>query len=250
MTTTAVKAPTSILSKIGNPSAKIAKSDATGQYLTGIVYLAPYKLSGHNVCPTATPACIAGCLNTAGLGGVFGSIQRSRIARTKYYVNRETRGAFIAQLKREIMRLIRKCDKVGVAPCVRLNGTSDIAWERTTDIIHSFPAVQFYDYTKDSNRMMAYIRGEMPENYHLTFSRSEENQAQCEQILALGGSVAVVFSKAIWIAVTTAGEWRGFPVFNGDVTDLRFLDPTEHIIALYAKGKARNDQSGFVVRQF
>jgi hypothetical protein len=38
----------------------------------------------------------------------------------------------------------------------------------------------------------------------------------------------------------------GFPVYNADHTDLRFLDPVG-VQGLYAKGKAKRDDSGFVV---
>ncbi len=34
----------------------------------------------------------------------------------------------------------------------------------------------------------------------------------------------------------------------GDKTDLRFTDPKGVIVGLYAKGKAKQDASGFVVR--
>ena len=39
----------------------------------------------------------------------------------------------------------------------------------------------------------------------------------------------------------------GLTVVDGDNTDIRHLDPKGAVVALYAKGKARNDQSGFVV---
>jgi len=40
--------------------------------------------------------------------------------------------------------------------------------------------------------------------------------------------------------------YNGLPVFNGDESDLRFLDPQGVIVGLYAKGKAKKDTSGFV----
>jgi hypothetical protein len=39
--------------------------------------------------------------------------------------------------------------------------------------------------------------------------------------------------------------YNGLPVFNGDESDLRFLDP-KGVVGLYAKGKAKKDTSGFV----
>ena len=35
-------------------------------------------------------------------------------------------------------------------------------------------------------------------------------------------------------------------VFNGDESDLRFLDPKGVIVGLYMKGKAKKDNTGFV----
>ena len=58
-----------------------------------------------------------------------------------------------------------------------------------------FPNVQFYDYTKSVSRMLKYLDGGLPSNYDLTFSRSEDNDAECDIILAEGGNVAMVFKK-------------------------------------------------------
>ena len=50
--------------------AKTVKGRKKG-YLTGIMYLAPFKLSGYQVCPMAEIAgCVGDCLNTAGHGGM------------------------------------------------------------------------------------------------------------------------------------------------------------------------------------
>jgi hypothetical protein len=45
---------------------------------------------------------------------------------------------------------------------------------------------------------------------------------------------------------TNYGVDMEMPVFNGDESDLRFLDPKGVIVGLYAKGKAKKDTSGFV----
>ena len=57
---------------------KMAKGEAHG-YKTAILHLAPYDLSGKNVCPKATKGpggCIAPCLNTSGRGQM-GSVQKA-----------------------------------------------------------------------------------------------------------------------------------------------------------------------------
>lgn len=231
---------------LGNP--KTAKGEARN-YLTAVLHLAPSTLSGYQVCPKATAGCIASCLNTAGRGGIFkkgetsNTIQRARIRRTVAFF--ENRDAFMADIVADIERAIRYAGDNGLVPVFRLNGTSDIAWEKIRcvrkgveyrNVMDAFPAVQFYDYTKVLGR-------HTPANYHLTFSRAESNGADTGKAIAAGINVAVVFaSKALPEA------WAGVRVVNGDESDLRFLDPAGVIVGLYAKGKARKDTSGFVVR--
>ena len=101
--------------------------------------------------------------------------------------------------------------------------------------------VQFYDYTKGFSRMRNYLNGKMPSNYHLTFSRSESNQAHCEIIAELGGNVACVFRNEL------PKTWQGMRVINGDESDLRFRDPKGCIVGLVEKGRAKKDESGFVL---
>ncbi len=216
--------------------AKTRKGESRG-YLTGILYLAPSDISGRNVCPFASPACHAACLYSAGRGA-FSNVQRSRIEKTKaYFANK---ALFLSTLGDNISALIAKSTKESMRPAVRLNGTSDIAWERS-GLMDQFPAVPFYDYTKNPLRFAQFLAGKLPKNYRLTFSRSETNEAQCLEFLAKGGNVSVVFRKSL------PATWNGYPVVNGDETDLRFLDPRGVVVGLVAKGKAKADVSGFVV---
>lgn len=213
---------------------KTRKGEKHG-WLTGILHLAPARLSGHNVCPMASKGCAAACLNTAGFGGIFPGVQRARIAKTKLFFSDRT--AFLAILAGEIAQWQLAAKAKGMRLAVRLNGTSDIAWERF-DIIQRFPDVTFYDYTKIPNRVMT---NTLP-NYHLTFSRSESNEEQAKLLANLGHNVAVVFSK------TLPKTYWGKRVVNGDLTDLRFKDPKGVIVGLTAKGRGQTDKSGFVVR--
>jgi hypothetical protein len=224
-----------LLTVNGNP--KIAKGDKQGQYLTAILHLSPANLSGFEVCPKRSEGCTASCLNTAGRGGIFKSIQDARKAKTLFFFN--DRNGFLAQLKKEIAAFERKCAKLGVKPAVRLNGTSDIVWEQF-DVIQAFPNVQFYDYTKIAARFR--INWMLPKNYRLTFSLSENNQKDAEMVLENGGNVAAVFRTK-----EMPPAWLGARVVNGDATDLRFLDPSGVVVGLSAKGKAKKDQSGFVI---
>ena len=221
-----------ILLGLGNP--KTSKGESLG-WLTGILHLAPGSLSGFNVCPMASAGCLAACLNCAGRGAMD-LIQRARIAKTVRWF--EDRPAFIVDLYRDVEALVRKAKREGLRPCVRLNGTSDIPWERVLpQVFTDFPAVQFYDYTKRPGRW------ELPSNYHLTFSRSETNGREARHELEHGHNVAVVFDL-----IPASLAYKGFPIFEGDDSDLRFLDPPGHIIGLTAKGPAKHDLSGFVVR--
>jgi hypothetical protein len=58
-----------------------------------------------------------------------------------------------------------------------------------------------------------------------------------------GANVAVVFRDKDTIPTSFAGS----EVLDGDKDDLRFLDAPRRIVALYAKGDAKKDSTGFVV---
>src|SRR5210317_898103 len=206
------------------------------KYMTAILYLAPAKISGFQVCPFADN-CKENCLNTAGRGQM-NSVQLGRINKTKwYFLERPT---FMAQLHKEIKRHINRCERLGYKPAFRINGMSDLKIENM-GLIENYPTAQWYDYTKNPIRMKKYIDGKFPSNYHLTFSLGSSNKKEAKEILKAGGNVAVVFRnkklpKTFW----------GHKVFNADKTDLRFKDPKNVIAGLYAKGKARYYNTVFV----
>lgn len=218
-------------------NAKTAKNEQFDQYLTAIMHLAPSTLSGYNVCPKASAGCAAACLNTAGRGR-FDSIQLARLNKTKRFF--EDKENFKNDLIKDISALARKAKREGKKPVVRLNGTSDIQWEKISimlgkNIFELFPDVQFYDYTKIFTRLLS----DLPSNYHLTFSASESNEAECLQALELGFNVAMVFDSI-------PSNYKGHAVISGDDHDLRFLDKANSIVGLKAKGDAKKDKSGFV----
>jgi hypothetical protein len=226
---------------VGNP--KLLKGQKKG-YLSSVLHLAPADLSGKNTCPKATAGCKAACLNTAGRGGIFKKgestnvIQQARIRKTKMFF--EDRRAFLNELTVEIVKTIKSAEKKNLIPVFRLNGTSDIAWEKYEvisgkNIFQMFPDVQFYDYTKIVGRKVKHIP-----NYHLTFSKADGNDMDVRLAASNGMNVAAVFHKL-------PETYIGRPVINGDETDLRFLDPKGVIVGLKAKGKAKKDTSGFVV---
>lgn len=220
-------------------NAKTIKSDKASDYLTAILYLAPADtVAGINVCPMAVIAgCREACLYTAGRGA-FNSVQQARIKKTMMF--RDNRDGFMRTLIADIEEAIRKADKLGKRLAVRLNGTSDIAWENIRidgdTLFEVFPDVQFYDYTKLPGR-------KVPSNYHLTVSYSNANTAYAEKVQTSAKNWAVVFSDKDRIP----SEFNGRKVIDGDATDLRFLDPAGVVVGLYAKGQAKKDNTGFVV---
>ena len=227
------------LLSVGNP--KILKGMKQG-YMTYILHLAPADVSGYNTCPKATAGCKAACLNTAGRGGMFKKgettnvIQKARIRKTKMFF--ENREAFLAILEDDIRKAIKQAEKKGLIPVFRLNGTSDIAWEKY-GIIQKFPNVQFYDYTKILGRKVNGLA-----NYQLTFSAADGNDLDVRRAIKEGYNIATVFG--IKKSQPMPETYEGMPVFNGDDSDLRFLDPKGVVVGLYAKGKAKKDTSGFV----
>lgn len=229
-----------------NADAKTSKGEKIG-YLTGILYLAPYKtIPVYNTCPMAHIAeCGNACLYTAGRGK-YNNVQQGRINKTKWFY--ADKNGFMLQLVKNIKSLKNKAIKSGLIPLIRLNGTSDIKWENIdfeykgkqyNNIMQLFPEIQFYDYTKIPNRQ------NLPANYDLTFSYSGKPafSKYVNQAIDNNMRLAVVFRDKKKIPA----EYMGKPVINGDNSDVRHIDPQGVIIALYAKGAAKKDYSGFVV---
>jgi len=224
-------------------NAKIVKGEKLG-YITKGLHFSPANKSGHEVCRWRTKGCTMACLDTAGRGQM-NMIQDSRIAKTKLFF--EQQFDFLAKLQKEIASAIKSAKKKEMKAVFRPNLTSDIAWEsvffdeeKSQTIFDKFPETQMYDYTKSFGRMAQFLNGELPKNYHLTFSRSENNQKLVEMVLEMGGNVAVVFRNQL------PKTWKGYEVINGDENDLRFLDKKGVIVGLIEKGLAKKDETGFV----
>lgn len=233
-------------------SAKAVKAQGFG-YLNAIQYLAPASLSGWNLCPHATESCVAACLGWfSGQAAMvshelqLNSVRKSRIEKSKRFMT--DRKAYMADVVKAAEKVIRDAHKAGLLPAIRLNGSSDIAWEGVAvirdgvtyrNMMEAFPEAIFIDYTKSAAR----LRRKLPANYHLTLSYTGENEKECRDALAAGFCVAVVFGGAF------PETFLGAPVIDGDAHDLRHMDPAGSIVGLKPKGaKAKKDQSGFVVR--
>ena len=226
---------------------KTVKGEKLG-YRTYILYMSAFKQNskGINVCSHASAGCAASCLVGSGMGGMYTAVQQGRINRTEFFL--KDRVGFLFQLKSEIERAIR-LNKGKAIPVFRLNGTSDLPYEKYRvfegkNIFEVFPDVQFYDYTKNWLRFDKVL----PSNYHLTFSRSETNHFKAMELLKRGVNVAMVFDKL-------PETYGGFKVINADETDLRFKDEKGVICGLKYKkmtGKGANNalafESGFAIR--
>lgn len=227
---------------------KVAKNMKQG-VLSSPLHFAPFNLSGFNVCPQASAGCIKACLHTAGNPAYMDQKEKARLEKTRAYFG--NRKAFVALLAFEIEALLIKAEKLGMTAGVRLNATSDIPWERVgvevngkafSSLMSAFPTVEFYDYTKTTKRALQWASGFMPSNYHITFSKSEANDSDCEKVARAGGNIAVVFSGNL------PESYLGLPVIDGDSHDFRPIDGKGVVVGLKAKGKAKSDESGFVVR--
>ena len=227
---------------------KLSKGEALG-FLSAGVHLAPARLSGFQTCASASKGCASACLNSAGMGA-FNSTQVARIKKTQWLFN--DRPGFMAALVKETQRIMRKAFRKDMTPAYRLNLTSDVRWElipvtvdgiEYANVMEAFPDRQFYDYTKHRNRIG---KANIPKNYHLTFSRSEDvSLEECVEMIDAGTNVAVVFN--VPKDKPLPATFMGRPVIDGRVTDLRFLDPAGVWVGLSALGKGKKDATGFVV---
>jgi len=247
---TSYKAPKNLLS---TKNSKTIKGEKLG-YTTYIMYLAPHTQNskGKNLCSHASVGCAKACLFNSGAAR-FNQVQLGKMNKTEYFL--ADRKAFLNQLVNELTK-IEKLHKAVVGDeqigrtgkvvrykkfAVRLNGTSDIPFENikivdNKNIFELFPNVQFYDYTKNPKRVV----NNKYKNYHLTFSKSENNMEDCLDLLEKGYNIAMVFNKV-------PKTYLANLVIDGDEDDLRFLDRKNSIVGLKAKGDAKKDKSGFVI---
>jgi hypothetical protein len=212
---------------------------------TFILYLSSFKdnSKGVNVCSHASPGCAASCLVHSGFGGIYPHVAAGRRNKTEYFLH--DRKGFMEQLDFEITRA-KRLNKGKFKLAVRLNGTSDLRFENFAvrdgkNLFELHPDIAFYDYTKNHLRFNKIL----PKNYSLTFSRSETNGDHVRKLLDRGHNVAVVFD-------TLPKTYLGYPVINGDLNDLRFMDKKNVVVGLKYKKMtnkgATNVTNDFVVK--
>ena len=222
---------------LGSATYKMSKSKKF-KHLSEILHLAPSNIGGVNICPNSSPECIKLCLNTSGRGQM-NVVQKSRLNKKYYFL--ADRLKFLNHLDKEIKLSYARAKRKGFKYTVRLNGTSDLPFERYKlenglNLMDNNPNVQFIDYTKITNRLFQ----KLPKNYNLTFSQSEINLNETKEIIKSKYNVATVFRNKL------PKKWLGRKVINGDKHDLRHLDPKKVVVGLIAKGKAKKDFNGFV----
>jgi len=224
-------------------SSKIAKGLKYDE-MTFILYLAPAKMSGYEVCPMRSEECTAACLNESGHNRIDihdNTINKARIAKTKLFFKQ--RDFFMRWLQDEIIAAKKKAAAAGMKFSVRLNGTSDLSPEQFhlngKNILEIFPDVQFYDYTKVPKRIQLTKKYS---NYDVTFSYSGTNGVDCMNALLQDVRVAVVFEEL-------PESFWGYPVIDGDAYDMRYLDDTVIVGLKYKKVRNKLDQekSKFVI---
>lgn len=241
---TQVKNSVKVLLSKGESNAKTAKNELK----TFILYMSPFTQNsyGINLCPKASKACPILCLATAGRMGMINSVS-ARVRKADFFIS--DRKGFLALLLKELQTISKSAVKGGYKVAIRLNGTTDLDFFGLMKASLNFdlftlPNLVFYDYTKILGKVVKYQSAIKSGKYVLTFSRSESNWTDCQKALAMGVNVAVVFGNDALKPQT----FEGFPVLDGDKTDIEMLKVSGFILALRAKGKAKKDASGFVVR--
>ena len=201
-----------------------------------------------NTCPFASEGCKAACLFTAGHGS-YSNVADGRIRRTLLFTFR--RDVFTQLVTADLARIKRRADKEGMTMAIRCDGTSDILtrWFLNSELASEYSDVHVYTYTK---RPLVSYRELLAKhvNFHVTYSLHEGSRSinQAMEYLAAGYGVAAVFGTKQLVSKVVASGYLGFPVIDGDETDARHLDPKGCIVALAAKGKAKRDSTGFVIR--
>ena len=217
----------------GDPKTRKGQKDG---WLTAILYLVPAgQLGTKNLCASASDGCKESCLFQQGRGKM-NSVQQARLRKTLFF--QDDRNGFLDQVKEDVSKAIDWTKSKGYKLAIRLNGTSDVVWERF-DLMETFPNVPFYDYSKHAFRF--HSKWKLPANYHLTFSQSEANHSEAKRLAKSGENVAIVFRHKL------PKKWYGRTVIDGDQNDLRFLDSKGCVVGLLAKGSAKKDQTGFVI---
>lgn len=201
-----------------------------------IRYLSAANRSGViNLCKHSTPECRAGCLGHTSGRLRYSVQQRAQHIRTVFLA--ENPAFFHIVELNEVRRHTNRIVKNGRRSVARLNGTSDIPYEDLAWYMACLKRMGLgcmFDYTANKTRTRGWIH--TPDiSYHLTHSTKENDHPNTIQ----PGSYTVV---AIKPDAPLPATYNGFPVFDGDKSDMRFLDPEGHVTLGRGKGALKNKQ--------
>ena len=217
-----------------NSSSKMMKG-IKQNYDSYVLYLSASNNSGFDLCSFASKFCRDICLVESGrtmMEKQDGKIHTSRLKKT--WLLEFNRAHFDKILQYEIDKAYKRNLKTNIAYCIRLNGTSDCEFN---SIIES-NNVQFYDYTKNPEHVI-----NASQNHHHTFSFSGSNIVLCKQLIKQDINIAVPVLKSDFSRILS--EFR--QVYNGDETDLRFLDKMKGGICLLSVKGRHKDISPFLL---
>ena len=211
-----------------------------------------------NTCPYAG-TCKLTCLRATG-NIQMKSSARARYLKTWFFFTQPL--AFMRMIITEIMSNAASANRQRRGYYLRLNGMSDIEWERfiyMDELVKRTPGLRgFYDYTKHPKKnridMAARIPGGVPfpQKYRLIFSWDEKKATpkRASEWLNHGGSLSVVYPYSMKEQIKKLrSKYRKF-VKIGDEDDNRFKDKPNSIIFLKNKGDLRegssNKQTGLI----
>jgi hypothetical protein len=226
---------------------------------TYILHLAPHNISGVNVCAGAGN-CKKICLHFAGNPVYMQGKQSARIRRTLAYAADNQK--FMQLIVCAILDKLNK--NKGETIAIRLNGTSDIAWENVDFTIspefatfcrvkfgHTLPIGKrnifeifnfisrngeglavFYDYTKIKRNWAECRRL----GYHLTFSfdgwNNRANVKLCREALINGVNIAAAFNlkrgESLPLYINAAAIFGADPAYTGRVMYVQDGDRTDY----------------------
>jgi len=205
-------------------------------------------LTGLGLCVGSNDACRASCLVYTGNNPIGDKYGKAKLVRTEALLLEPN--AWIRMWVSSIEKHIVAAAKEKSRPYVRPNVLSDIPWELVCPEIFGFfekrersgrlkkTGVRFYDYTKVPDRKIAGL------NYDMTFSFSGTNEAYCLSELERGYRVAVVYWLRSKGDSVTRKKWNGYPVIDGDLHDMRPLDPSNVVVGLTYKIDRRKKGEG------
>ena len=203
-------------------------------------------------CPRATAACTLACVGRGGQG----RLQSSHIARIgKTLAWHVAPRLALVGVAREVARKVRP--KAPQDVWLRANVATD-GPGRAADIVTLARAMLAADGRADPAHVRGYDYTAIPEALArrdgitrcLSYKGTRRSAAECRDVLANGGRVAVVFD--IGADDPKPDTWHGYTVRDGDYHDVwpLFTGPGE-VVGLYLKGhpheKAKARRSGFAV---